>query len=538
MSLSERSISQVAEVNQTSSHYSSIANKGAKCLSNTKAYNPSKGQYTAPEVSADDALSQLRQNADGILYGFRADDRETWLKDAAKTAVKSAQAYIKKSRHTAWAWWQVFEALLDTELEVSAWTGNCSLGGDRDYAYTPGQLVTKVERILNIPFTGSSLDRNRWFDDFTKDKQFNPAAEYLAGLVREDLGKHGPLYTPAERWLRGIRKDAWEPSQADKDYFDSLASTLFGVDDALSQTLLSKWLIGAIARGLEPGCKNDCALVLKGKQGIGKTTALSALFEGMFRTMHAHQKTDNQIRISQLAWCLELGEIESTFRVKDISALKGWMSEPADDLVKKYKEDVTTIPRHWVFAGTTNQDGFLNDPTGSRRFWIIDAGDRPIPVDEIRENRDRIFRVALWRYLRGERHWLSEDENELSEVRNKAYAADNPVVDRLEDILDRLILPEGFDYWGITPDTARALSGLSTGSLATPKQVKAAMTALGYEKDKNKKTLVTADGPKRMRAYTPMNATGKGHELTTTHVEAMTDSERRVLQPAAIASYR
>ncbi|PSB25466.1 VapE domain-containing protein [Chlorogloea sp. CCALA 695] len=163
--------------------------------------------------------------------------------------------------------------------------------------------------------------------------------------------------------------------------FQSLAKTLFGdSQDQMAQVKLSRWLIGAVARALDPGCQMDTALVIRGRQGVGKTTFLGALFGKYFRTLHSSKNDTEQQRILPQAWGCKLGEIEATFRTKDISALKAFLTETKNSFRDMCKDLGAPRLRHCVFARTTNETAFLNDPTGSRRFWIVDVDNYKILV--------------------------------------------------------------------------------------------------------------------------------------------------------------
>lgn len=371
---------------------------------------------------SDKALSSVKRLGSEFVISSKLLDHpdEALMPRSQRRSIKEARiaaiAYLKEQKLSPLAVWRVFEAAYGDELTVNSWTGEVFLRNPRTWTpeqkTTAAKLLTLLEDALGIALLLPRDFLVRRLEDMFEHSQFSPVQSYLRNLPR-------------------LEPSGW-------DNWGKLAEILFGASDHMSQVKLSRWLIGAVARVMEPGCKMDSALVIRGKQGIGKTSFLQALFGEHFRTLHSHQSTLEQQRVLQQAWGCELGELEATFRAKDISALKAFLTETHDSFRNLNKELGEPRPRHCVFAGTTNESAFLNDPTGNRRFWVIDAGSHPIPVEWVRKNRDHIWSVAHSLWASGDRHWMTSEEAELSELGNKAYQTENSFEEALRTSLDIL----------------------------------------------------------------------------------------------------
>lgn len=371
-----------------------------------------------------------------------------------KAARYQAKAWLKKDSYNPLTIWKIFSAVYKDSLEVDGWTGEMFLGSRNPSAKTTlGDMLNRLEDALDTALSLRPDFLERRLEQMVECLRFNPVQSYLRSLPK------------------------LEPS--DMELWATLASKMFGTSDHLSQVKLSRWLIGAVARSMKPGCKMDTALVIKGKQGIGKTTFLQALFGDHFKTIHSHLPTLEKQRLMQQAWGCELGEIESTFRKSDISELKAFLTETHDNYRDLHKELGAARPRHCVFAGTTNETAFLSDPTGSRRFWVIDASDHAIPVKWVEQNRDKIWAIALHLYQAGEPHWMTQEEAELSEISNKEYQTENPLEEPLKTALDII---EAKNNVAIKPsDAARYLLDIQPANLKRhERDIKSALTSLGY----------------------------------------------------------
>ena len=58
-------------------------------------------------------------------------------------------------------------------------------------------------------------------------------------------------------------------------------------------------------------------------------------------------------------------------RKEDVNQIKSFLERGADNRRKPYERHATNTPRHCVFGITVNDEGFLRDQTGNRRFLVI-----------------------------------------------------------------------------------------------------------------------------------------------------------------------
>ena len=79
---------------------------------------------------------------------------------------------------------------------------------------------------------------------------------------------------------------------------------------------------------------------------------------------------DERLKL-HLTWFCEWAELESVFRRRDIAATKAFLSSDTDLVRAPYARKAEKMPRRSIIVGSTNEDQFLNDSTGNRRFWVV-----------------------------------------------------------------------------------------------------------------------------------------------------------------------
>jgi len=192
-----------------------------------------------------------------------------------------------------------------------------------------------------------------------------------------------------------------------------------------------RWMIGAVARMMRPGCKMENVIVLQGLQGARKTSMVEALFSNEWTISNLPDGKDGEMQVA-LAWAIELGEMV-VFNRRQVNELKEWFSRAKDTFRRPFAADVTQTPRHCVFVGSTNAKGILTDPTGSRRYWVIPVG--KVDLEGIKAARRQLFAEALQLYSAGEQWWLTEQEDAWREEDAVEWVPEHPWAPLVEEWL-------------------------------------------------------------------------------------------------------
>jgi putative DNA primase/helicase len=232
-------------------------------------------------------------------------------------------------------------------------------------------------------------------------------------------------FHPVKDW---IERKPWDKVSR---LFDFVNVTLITDDKKINHDfktkLVIKWMLGALQAIIEDKPKpQHGVLVLQGLQGLGKTAwirALCPLENAVKDGMMLNPANVDSVRESTRSWITELGELDGTFKKSDIANLKAFLTKSHDSYRLPYHVATEDYPRRTAFIASVNEEQYLIDATGNRRFWTI-------PVDSI--DYDHSFDMQqVWAevyelYKTGGIFWLEKDDIDTLNGHNADFEAINP----------------------------------------------------------------------------------------------------------------
>lgn len=230
----------------------------------------------------------------------------------------------------------------------------------------------------------------------------------VAMLNAIEVAADRQMYDPLLDYLNGL---AWDGTPRVDRW---LSTYLFADDTPYHRAIGRRTLIAAVARARRPGCRVDTMLVLEGDQGAKKSSTVSALFSPALSSQ-MNAGVDNKDGMQQMAgvWGIEMAEMDKVSRASSMSAVKAFLTQPVDRYRPPYGRTQQEFPRRSIIIGTYNPDGagYLNDPTGLRRFWPVTTG-RAADIAGIERDRDQLWAEADALLKAGETWWIDEGSSE------------------------------------------------------------------------------------------------------------------------------
>ena len=253
------------------------------------------------------------------------------------------------------------------------------------------------------------------------------------------VAAHDNIISPIRHYLEGLE---WDGIKRLDDLFVRYAGA---ADTALNKKFGAKFMIGAVARALCPGCKNDTAPVLESPQGVGKSTFAKTLAgEDHFHDSLPDLHSKDASSALRGMWIVEISEL-SAMRRSETEATKAFMSRTHERFRPAYARTEVVEPRRCVFIGTTNRSDYLTDDTGGRRFWPVRVS--KIDLEALKRDRDQLWAEAVVRYNNGEKWWLDDADEKRAAELVSTRTADDPwetrvllIADARDEVCTREIL--------------------------------------------------------------------------------------------------
>jgi predicted P-loop ATPase len=249
---------------------------------------------------------------------------------------------------------------------------------------------------------------------------YHPVKEYLDSLTWDGEHRLGRLF---QHYFNGDTHIEDNASEDDRKHTDRMVAYL-------ENTSLC-FMVSAVARIRNPGCKVDHVPVLTGRQRLGKSRGIRALcrdpawFSDDLSADVSSKDTKDSLSGK---WLIELSEMPHAKR--EVERVKAFFSGSNDRYRKAYDKLTRDYPRECAFFGSSNDLQFL-DKTGNRRWWPIEVTG-PIDENRIAADRDQLWAEAVALYEGGYRWWLAPNIEAIAAEQQAEFQEHDIWTDHLE----------------------------------------------------------------------------------------------------------
>lgn len=279
------------------------------------------------------------------------------------------------------------------------------------------RMTDSLEAVIQMEM----LDRGRTSAEWTRRGivatarlyRYNPIHEFLESLQWDGRDRIAEL----ERYIRDIHPRI--------EYENGNVLPVFGA-------WLRRWGIGAVAKawGQETVAAQNPVLVFVGGQNLGKSTLarwLCPMGNDFYLESPINPDDKDHLRYAATKLVWEIAELGATTRKADREALKSFLTRSEVTIRPAYARNDIRKTAVCSFIGTINPEiGFLNDPTGNRRFL-------PVELTEIKHAYyGEVDPVQLWAqfaqlYRDGETWKLTPEEFVMAQTIRAGHEVEQPM---------------------------------------------------------------------------------------------------------------
>jgi hypothetical protein len=278
-----------------------------------------------------------------------------------------------------------------------------------------------------------------------------------------------------ELWADVVANEAWSNRfHPVRDYFSSLAwdggkrigggntpswLTTYGgaTDSPYTRAVGRLWLVAAVRRVRQPGCKFDEMLILESPPGKDKSQMFGILAirpEWLCDDLPINGDTKELMEQTNGALIVVCEELKG-FGKAGHDKLKSYVSRTRDSSRLAYREDSESTPRQFVLAGTTNCDsGYFRDITGNRKYWPVSITQFDLPA--MRRDVDQLWAEAVAAETAGESIRLDKSlyaaAAEQQEARMIGDSMEEMISDCFGDLEGKVKVSDAWRVTGIYPN--------------------------------------------------------------------------------------
>lgn len=193
-------------------------------------------------------------------------------------------------------------------------------------------------------------------------------------------------------WLESL---AWDREPRLSNW---LSDFLGAPNTEYAQAAGRNWLVSMVARAYKPGCQADHMPVLEGASGRGKSSALAVLGGEWYRAAPQAFGSKEFLEVIQGAWLVEIPDMVG-FGRREHTQIISAITTRSDPYRVAYGRHAEDHPRVTIFVATSENDEYLKDSRGVRRYWPVRCAD--INLDALSSARAQLFAEATSAFKAG-----------------------------------------------------------------------------------------------------------------------------------------